>query len=312
MNSYLYRIIKKSRILPQKSFLKMHYKHETGKALNLENPIDFSEKIQWLKIYYKPPILTQLVDKYEVRSYVSDRVGERYLNEMYGVYRRPEDINFSALPKKFILKATHGWDMNLVIKNDENLDISRITEITRKWLATNHYYNTGMEWAYKNIKPGLIAENFMVEKGRHAISDYKFYCFNGVPKMVQLDMDRGGNAHSIRYYDLNWERLPFVIKGNTVSEDNIEKPKNFDKMIEIARELSTGFPFVRVDLYNIEGKIVFGEMTFYPGDGRTQLEPERYNRIYGDYIKLPRIPNGEKFISQYSHNRTKQASFHEA
>ena len=296
MNSYLYKVLKKSRILPQKSFIKIHYKYQTGKTLNLDDPKDFSEKIQWLKIYYKPPILTRLVDKYEVRSYVSDRVGKNYLNEIYGVYERPEDIDFTILPERFMLKATHGWNMNFAVKKKEILDVPRIKEVTRKWFATNHYYK-GMEWAYKNTEPRLIAEKFMEEKGKGFITDYKFYCFDGVPKLVQVDMDRGDKDHSIRYYNLQWDRLPFVLKGNPVAEGDIARPKNFEEMVGIVRELSADFPFVRVDLYNIEGMVVFGEMTFYPGDGMAQLEPGRYNRIFGDYIKLPRVPDGEKFIS---------------
>lgn len=259
----------------------------TGKTLNLKDPKDFSEKIQWLKKYYKPPILTQLVDKYEVRSYVSDRVGEKYLNELYGIYKLPEDIDFTTLPEQFILKATHGWNMNFVVKDKEKLDVTQIKEISRRWLATNHYYNTGMEWAYKNIEPRLIAERLMKEKGRHSITDYKFYCFDGVPRLIHVDTDRGSNNHSVRYYNLEWERLPFVLKGNTIAKGDIPKPQNFEEMVQVVQKLSADFPFVRVDLYNIEGNIVFGEMTFYPGDGMAQLEPERYNRIYGDYINLP-------------------------
>ncbi len=296
MNSYLYRILKKSRILPQKSFVKLHYKYQTGKTLNLDDPKDFNEKIQWLKIYYKPPILTQLVDKYDVRSYVSDRVGGNYLNKVYGVYERPEDIDFNVLPERFVLKATHGYDMNLVVKDKWKLDVSKTGELTRRWLARNHYYHAGMEWAYKNIKPRLIAEKFMEEKGKDHINDYKFYCFDGVPRFLQVDLDRGNN-HSRSFYDMQWERLPLVVKGNRIAEGEIPKPENFDEMVEVVRKLSADFPLVRVDLYNLDGKIVFGEMTFYPGDGRAQFEPEQYNKILGDYIKLPQIPKGKKFIT---------------
>jgi hypothetical protein len=296
MNSYLYRILKKSRILPQKWFVRLHYRYQTGKTLNLDDPREFSEKIQWLKIYYKPPILTRLVDKYEVRSYVSERVGEKYLNEVYGVYERPGDIDFSGLPRRFVLKATHGYDMNLVVRDKGKLDVARTQETTKKWLAINHYYRAGMEWAYKDVRPRLIAERFMEEKGREDISDYKFFCFDGVPRFLQLDLDRG-HDHSVRYYDMQWERLPFVLRGSPRAEGDIAGPENFGEMVDVVRKLSAGFPFVRVDLYNLDGKIIFGEMTFYPGDGRAQLEPERYNTILGDYIKLPQVPKGKKFIT---------------
>lgn len=299
MNSYLYRILKKLKVLPQKSFVKLHYKYQTGKTLNLDDPQDFNEKIQWLKIFYKPAILTQLVDKYNVRSYVSDRAGENYLNEVYGVYERPEDIDFNGLPERFVLKATHGYDMNLVVKDKEKLDVAKAVEITRKWLAINHYYRAGMEWAYKDIKPRLIAEKFMEEKGKDYINDYKFYCFDGVPRFLHVDLDRGSN-HSVGYYDMEWQKLPFLKKIHLIAEKDIPKPENFEEMVEVVRKLSADFPFVRVDLYNIEGKIVFGEMTFYPGDGRIEFEPEQYNKILGDYIKLPLIPKGKKFITHHS------------
>ncbi len=298
MNSYFYRIVKKLKILPQKSFVKLHYKYQTGKTLNLNDPKDFNEKIQWLKVYFKPDILTQLVDKYDVRSYVSDRVGAKYLNDVYGVYENPDDIDFNSMPKRFVLKATHGYDMNLVVKDKEKLDVTRTREIARGWLAINHYYLAGMEWAYKNIKPRLLAENFMEEKGKTTINDYKFYCFSGVPKFLHVDLDRGNN-HSVGYYDMKWQKLPFAKKVHHLVEGDIPKPENFEEMVEVVKKLSADFPFVRVDLYNLDGKIVFGEMTFYPGDGRIQFEPEQYNKILGDYIELPKIPKGKKFITHF-------------
>ena len=299
MHSFLYRILRKIKILPQKTFVKLHYKYQTGKTLNLNDPKDFNEKIQWLKVFYKPAILTQLVDKYDVRSYVSERVGDRYLNEVYGVYEHAAAIDFDTLPNKFVLKATHGYDMNMIVKDKTKLNISKVREITERWLAINHYHHAGKEWAYKNVKPRLLIEKFMKEEGKDHINDYKFFCFNGTPKFLQVDLDRGGK-HAVGYYDLEWKRLPFVKKGNFIAEENIAKPENFEEMLAVVGKLAADFPFVRVDVYNIGGKIIFGEMTFYPADGRAQFQPEEYNRLLGDYIKLPQIPKGKKAITKRS------------
>lgn len=298
MNSYLYRILRKSKILPQKTFVKLHYNYQTGKTLDLENPKDFNEKIQWLKVYYKPSILTKLVDKYAVRSFVSERNQDQYLNDIYGVWESPEAIDFSKLPQSFVLKATHGYNMNYIVRDKNNLEETKVREIVANWLSVNHYYSAGMEWAYKDVKPRVIAEKILVEKGKDYITDYKFFCFNGKPRFLKVDIDRGNN-HSKCYYDTQWNKLPFAKKGNSVVENDLEKPNNLDEMVALTEVLAQGFPFVRVDLYNLDGNIVFGEMTFYPGDGRTEFEPDEYNRIIGDYIELPTIKNDQKVITQY-------------
>ncbi|HDZ14610.1 hypothetical protein LCGC14_1592990 [marine sediment metagenome] len=296
INSYLYRILRKSRLLPQKSFVKLHYKYQTGKTLDLKDPKDFNEKIQWLKIYYKPAILTKLVDKYESRDYVLEKVGEKYLNPVYGVSDTADAFNFEVLPNSFVLKATHGYDMNIIVRDKEKFNEKRARELAGQWLSINHYYHAGREWAYKNVKPRLIAEKLLEEEGKDHINDYKFFCFDGKSKFLKVDLDRGGD-HSKCYFDIEWNKLPFAKKGNKGTDGIVREPKNFKEMVKVATKLSEGFPFVRVDLYNLDGKIVFGEMTFYPSDGRTEFEPERYNRILGDYIKLPKIPEGQKAIT---------------
>ncbi|WP_051907747.1 ATP-grasp fold amidoligase family protein [Flavimarina sp. Hel_I_48] len=298
MNNYLYKILRKTKILPQKLFVKLHYKHFTGKELNLKDPRDFNEKIQWLKVYFKPAILNKLVDKYDVREYVTEKAGKQYLNEVYGVYETVEAIDFAALPKRFVLKATHGYNMNIVVRDKSKLNKEWAKETVAIWLKVNHY-NAGMEWAYKDIKPRIIAENFLEEKDKSTINDYKFFCFDGNPMFLTVDFDRGNN-HCKFYYDTEWNKLPFAKKGYSEGENGMDKPPRFEEMVEIAKKLSADFPFVRVDLYNINGEIVFGEMTFYPADGKTEFDPESYNRTLGDYIKLPRIPAGKKMITSLS------------
>ena len=166
-----------------------------------------------------------------------------------------------------------------------------------KWMNKNQYYRGGFEWAYKNVPPRLIAEKFLKEMDKDVILDYKFFCFNGEPKFVQVDVERGINDQRA-FYDLDWNKLEFYNKENKVYPGEIEQPENFENMLYVAKTLADKFPFVRVDLYSINNKTIFGEMTFYPSDGRKDFHPLKYNKILGDYIKLPTLPEGQKEIKE--------------
>src|SRR5690606_14153980 len=247
-------------------------------------------------VYYRKPILTQLVDKYAVRSYVSEKIGDRYLNELIEVYDRPSQIDFKALPHQFVIKAVHGCHFNIIVKDKKSISRNKVNFLLNKWMHKNQYYRGGLEWAYKNVKPRIIVEKYLEEMGKPMINDYKFFCFSGEPRFVQIDMERG--IHDYRcYYDLDWKKLPFSTEKNRFYEGQVEKPENFELMCQLAKKLAGDFPFVRVDLYNIEGKIIFGEMTFYPTDGRKEFRPEQYNEILGSYIDLPAIPENQKYIT---------------
>lgn len=296
LKKIIYGLIKKMKFLPPPFYVKIYYEYYTGKKLNLENPIEFNEKIQWLKVFYKPPILTTLVDKYEVRNYVKEKVGEKYLNDLINVYDKTADVNFDELPNKFVIKAVHGYHFNLIVKDKKKLNKTKSKLLMRKWMSKNQYWRGGLEWAYKNVKPRLIAEKYLEELGKDDVSDYKFFCFNGIPKLLHVDVDRGSN-HSRVYYDMNWEKLPIRHNGIGFFEGEIKKPSNFDEMVGVVIKLADKFPFVRVDLYNLDNTIIFGEMTFYPADGRLGFFPEKYNKIVGDYIKIPTVPEGEKYIT---------------
>lgn len=291
-----YGLLKKLKFLPNSLYMKIYYEYYTGKKLDLKNPIEFNEKIQWLKVFYRVPILHQLVDKYAVRDYVKEKVGERYLNELIAVYNRTSAVNFDKLPEQFVIKGVHGYHFNLIVKDKSTLNRVKAFYLMRKWMSKSQYTRGGLEWAYKSIKPRLIAEKYLSEIGKDDISDYKFFCFNGTPKLLHIDIDRS-KVHKRAYYDMDWKKIP--IKHDTISfiEEEIEKPSNFDEMIEVATKLADRFPFVRVDLYNLNGRIIFGEMTFYPADGRLAFIPEEYNTIIGNYIKLPKIPEGKKYIT---------------
>lgn len=296
MKKILYGILKKMKFLPTEFYLKIYFEYYTGKKLNLEKPVEFNEKIQWLKAYYRPEILSQLVDKYAAREFVEERVGSQYLNTLYGVYYRTADVDFDALPEKFVIKGAHGYNFNLLVPDKSKINKLRARYLMRKWMSKNQYYRGGLEWAYKNVRPKIIAEKFLVEEGKPSISDFKYFFFNGKPKFIQIDMDRS-EQHVRSYVDMNWEPLEFETIGIRKHQGPIEIPRNHLEMTEVATKLAQGFPFVRVDLYNLQGQIIFGELTFYPTDGRMEFYPDHFNRIIGNYLELPAIPPGQKYIS---------------
>ncbi|MQP24105.1 glycosyltransferase [Flavobacterium sp. LMO8] len=279
------RLLKNFKFLPPSIFIAIQYEYALEKKLNLKNPITFTEKIQWYKLYYKNPILKKLVDKFHVREYVEVKIGKKYLNELYGVYESPKEIDFDKLPEKFVLKCVHGSGFNICVKEKSMLDINYTKRIIKKWQNKN-FYNKGKEWAYKGIKPIIIAEKFLKEFDKEVINDYKFFCFNGEIKFIQIDLERKTNNYRC-YYDTNWNKLSFCTKNKIIHPGKIDKPIKFEEMKEIVQKLSQDFPFVRVDLYVIENKIIFGELTFYPGNGTIELTPYEMNYTIGDYFKLP-------------------------
>ena len=294
------RTLRKWRFLPSKLYVKYHYEYFSGKKLDLNNPIDFNAKIEWYKVFYRPKILTQLADKYAVRAYVEKKIGSQYLNELYGVYNTPEDIDFELLPNKFVIKANHTNGHNIIVKDKTNIDQKKVIKLFRKWLKKNQYYRRGQEWAYKNIKPKIIIEKFLTEDGKNTLVDYKFYCFNGKPKFIDVHIDRDDD-HKQGCFDLDFNILPFG-KSKTYKSisDGIEKPTNLKEMVKLSEILADKLPFVRMDFYSINGKTIFGEMTFYPSDARRAFYPEKYNKIIGDYFELPKLKAGQTVITQIS------------
>lgn len=281
-------VLKKMKFLPSKFYVKVYYEYYMGSKLNLTNPQGFNEKIQWLKVFYKPDILTKLVDKLAVRSYVIEKIGESYLNVLIQVANTSKDIDFKKLPQQFVIKGTHGCNFNLIVKDKTKVNKIKSKILFKKWLSKNQYYRGGLEWAYKNVPPKLIVEKFMIDQDHDVLLDYKFYCFSGKPTFVQIDIGRG-KVHHRYFYDMEWIKQPFVKGDFKMTTDELQKPMNFGKMITIAEKLADNFPFVRVDLYNLSGKIIFGEMTFYPGDGRQPFNPIKYEKEIGKLLQLPKI-----------------------
>jgi hypothetical protein len=251
-------------LLQEKEFLTKMYKRYIGEEMNWENPRSLTEKIQWLKLYNRHPIQTICSDKYLVRNYVTGKIGAEYLVPLLGVYDNANEIDFSKLPSKFVLKTNHGSGWNIICKDKTKLNQKEARDKLNKWLQEDYSVYFG-EWAYKNIPRKIICEQFIgTETGD--LLDYKFYCFNGEPKFVLVCGERSIRVKFV-FYSLNWERIHFYPVDYPIYTKPVPKPQNLEKMTEIAEKLSEGFKFVRVDLYNIKGQIYFGEMTLYTTAG---------------------------------------------
>lgn len=270
------------RFIPSKMMLQLQYRIKLGRKLDLKKPKRFTEKIQYYKLYYNNPKLPQYVDKYEVRKFVKQKGLEKHLVKLLGVYNSFEEIDSEKLPVEFVAKTTNGGGgNNIVISTKEN--VKDLFYLKKNLSLVNIKKNTGgREWPYHIVSPRIVIEELLVnEDDKDAgIFDYKFLCYNGTPKYVILDIDRY-SGHKRNFYDMNWNDLK-IISDCPKIDRVIAKPKNFEKMIEIAKILSEDFPFVRVDLYNIKGKIYFGELTFYPWSGYVQFNPDQADYLLGE------------------------------
>lgn len=277
--------------LGDKDYLKLKYRKLMHKELDLENPRVFNEKLQWLKLYNRNEKYTDLVDKYKVREYISQVLGEEYLIPLIGVYNDVKKIDFNKLPNQFVLKCNHNSGKGMIICRDkQNLDIKKTRKELKKGLKDN-YYLLGREWPYKNVKRKIICEQFMQDNDNLiGLTDYKFFCFDGYVDCVMVCIDRHLKDTKFYFFDKNWNLKRINKRGLEAPNDfTLPKPKNIEKMFEIASKLSTGIPFVRVDLYDCNGKIYFGELTFYPDSGfDSNLLPET-DEYFGKLIKLDKI-----------------------
>lgn len=268
--------------------IKLRYLRKMGKWLDLDNPVTFNEKLQWLKAYDHNPLYTSIVDKQEVKKIIADKIGSEYIIPTLAVYERPEDIDWEKLPERFVLKCTHDSGGVVVCKEKDQLDRKKALKKLSKHYKRNYYYNK-REWPYKNIKPRIIAEAYMEDRdGSGELKDYKFFCFDGVPKMLFVASDRHKKTETkFDFFDMDFKHLP-IINGHPNSDVPPQKPASFEQMKKLAAELSAGFPHVRVDLYEIDGKIYFGEMTLYHYSGTVPFEPEIWDTTMGEWLKLPK------------------------
>lgn len=262
------------------------YKSEHGHLPDLLQPRTFNEKIQWYKLHYRNPLMTLAADKHRVREYVAQLGLGHLLNELHGVYDSAAQIDFDALPAAFVLKANHGSGMNIICKDKAALDRDDCRQQMERWLKTD-FYRPGREWAYKNIRPRIVCEKYLENEDCGELIDYKFYCYGGKPEVVFVCCNRfgpGGVRHEC--YDLAWKQI-HVLKGRPAASGNHPRPSQFAEMIAAAATLAAGFPYVRVDLYLVQGRIIFGEMTFYPDSGLLPFSPPEFNRFFGDLFVLP-------------------------
>lgn len=278
------------KIVPDSIYLRIVYLIKTKKILSLNKPKSFNEKIQWLKLHDRNPLYTNLVDKFEVRKYLSQKIGEEYLIPILGIYDSFDEIDFENLPSQFVLKCTHDSGGLVICNNKDKLDIESAREKINTCLKENYYW-TWREWPYKNVKPKIICEQYMVDESGTDLKDYKFMCFNGEPKCSFVCLNRNAESGlNVDFYDIEWQPLPFE-RHYPRSSEIIEKPKQYNKMIEISRALSKDIPFLRVDFYEIQGQLFIGELTFYPGSGYEQFNPESYDYLLGSWLKLPMKKN---------------------
>lgn len=264
--------------------LKILFIIKQGYKLNLQNPQSYNEKIQWIKLNEKNDLMPKCCDKYLVRQYVESKGLKDILNEIYWQGFNPKEIPFDSLPDKFVIKATHGSTFNIICKDKSKLDKKKTIKLCQKWLKHKFLPCYG-EWFYGKEKPRIIVEKYLEQKESDQLYDYKIFCFNGKAKYIRFDSDRFEN-HKMDVYDISWNKLEGYSMGYPNSNKEIEKPKNLDKMIEIANVFSKDFKHVRVDLYNINGEIYFGEMTFTNGSGFDKFEPRAFDYKMGGELQL--------------------------
>lgn len=280
--------------LNDEQFLKILYKKKLNKELNLDNPKTFNEKLQWLKLNDRNPEYTKMVDKYDAKEYVASIIGKEYIIPTIGIYNSFDEINFNELPNQFVMKCTHDSGGVVICKDKSKFDIKSAKNKINSSLKENFYYS-GREWPYKNVKPRIIVEKYMEEKNCSQLNDYKLMCFNGNVKycFVCSERDNKEKGLAVTFFDMNWKKMPFK-RHYRNSSKIIEKPKQFDLMIKLAETLSNDIPFVRVDFYEINGKVYFGELTFYPGSGFEEFDPDYWDEKLGDLIDLSLVKKNEK------------------
>lgn len=273
--------------LSDREYLEKKFYAMLGYSLDLSNPETFNEKLQWLKLYDRKPEYTVMVDKYKVREYIKEKIGEEYLIPLLGVWDKAEDIDFDKLPNQFVLKCNHNSGLGMYICKDKSKLTENQIKIIRKNLAKGlqqDYYLTGREWPYKDVPRKIIAEKYM-EDETGQLRDYKFYCFNGEPKIIMINSDREIGKTKADYFDMdfNWLDLKWGYEHVLVKPS---KPINFEKMKELAVVLSKNIPELRVDFYEVNNKIYFGELTFFDGSGFDKIEPKEWDKKLGDWIEL--------------------------
>lgn len=273
--------------LSDEAYIRLNWRRRMHYRLNLDNPQTYNEKLQWLKLHDRKPEYTQMVDKYEVKQYVADKIGAEYIIPTLGVWDRFEDIDFNSLPNQFVLKCTHDSGGLVICRDKDTLDLNNARKKINNSLKRNYYYS-GREWPYKNVKPRIIAEQYMEDPQSGDLRDYKIFVFNGVAKVLFVASERQKVDEETKFdfFDVEFNHLPFT-NGHPNAKIEPKKPRNFEQMLRLAEKLSENIPQLRVDFYEIENKIYFGELTFFHWGGMMPFEPEEWDRTLGEWITLP-------------------------
>lgn len=273
------------QILPDDIYLRFLYLVKIHRPLRLKHPQTFTEKLQWLKLYNRDPEFTRMVDKYEAKQYVAERIGEEYIIPTLGVWERFDEIDFDSLPDQFVLKCTHDSGGLVICRDKATLDISAAREKIEACLKRNYYWDY-REWPYKDVKPRIIAEPYLRDDETGELRDYKFYTFCGEVKALLIIAGRDTPEASGDYFDVNFRHLDMQW-GYKNAKILPAPPKSMEEMIRLAQQLSKSIPELRVDFYEINGRPFFGEMTFFDGGGLERIEPEKWDRVFGDWVTLP-------------------------
>lgn len=281
-----FKILSILKFVPDDKMIKLQYWLKHGRKLNLEKPLRYTEKIQWYKLNYRDPVMAQCADKYRVREYIKSKGLENILIPLYGVYDDIQDVEWEKLPDKFVIKTTNGSGTNVFCRNKKNIDKKTINKQFEVYIEQSSA-SAGREWVYKENTPKIVVEKLMEDTAQDdlSINDYKFLCFNGEPAFIVYDTDRF-TKHKRNIYDLQWNDL-HIASDCPCSDKKVQRPVLLEQMIRISRILSKGFPSVRVDLYLIDGRIYFGELTFFPWSGYVQFTPDQFDFILGEKFVLP-------------------------
>jgi hypothetical protein len=284
----VYLLSKFAVLFPGKLYLKLLFRLRMGYWMDFDNPQTFNEKLQWLKLYNRRPEYTQMVDKYAVKEYVASIIGEEHIIPTLGVWDSVDDIDFDKLPNQFVLKCTHDSGGIVICTDKSQLDVEKAKAKLRAGLKKN-YSPQSREWPYKDVPRRIIAEQYMVDESGYELKDYKFFCFDGVPKALFIASDRGNPTEETKFdfFDTEFNHLPFT-NGHPNSTKPILKPKGFEEMKKLAGELSQNLPHARIDFYDINGQIYFGEITFFHWGGVVPFEPVEWDYSFGAWIKIPK------------------------
>ena len=273
--------------LSDEAYLKVMFRIYVGRKLNLDHPKSYNEKLQWLKLYNHRPEYITMVDKYRVRGYIAQTIGEKYLIPLIGVWDNADEIDFASLPDQFVLKCNHDSGSIVICQDKKTFNIDEAKRKLNNSLKNSNYRKT-REWPYKDVKRKIICEKYMEDSATKELRDYKFFCFDGEIKalFVACDRQKGGESVKFDYFDRDYHHLD-MMQDHPLANKVPEKPQCFEEMKKCAEQLSKGIPHVRVDFYEVDGKVYFGELTFFHHSGFVPFKPEEWDYMFGEWLRLP-------------------------